>query len=48
MRVTYMLCVRSSIYKTVNSNANLNTKLTNHYKRDGTRAKGCDHEINNG
>ena len=31
----------------VNSNAKLNTKLTSHYNRDGTRAIGCDYKINN-
>ena len=43
-----MSYVQSSIYETVNSNVKLNTKLTNHDKRDGTRAIGCEFEINNG
>ena len=34
------------IHKTVNSNVKLNTKLTNHDKRDGARAKGCDYTMN--
>ena len=43
-----MCYVQSSIYKTVNSNAKLNTKLTNHDKHDETRAIGYEYKINNG
>ena len=43
-----MSYVQSSIYKTVNSNAKLNTNLTNHDKRDGTLAIGCEYKTNNG
>ena len=43
-----MCYVQSSIYKTVNLNEKLNTKLTNHDKLDGTRAIGCEYKINNG
>ena len=38
--------VQSSIYKTVNPNAKLNTKLINHGKIDRARAKGCDYRVN--
>ena len=43
-----MCYVQSSIYKTVNSNAKLNTDFANHDKLDGTWAKGCDYKMNNG
>ena len=38
--------VQSSIFKTVNPNAKLNTKLINHGKIDRARAKGCDYRVN--
>ena len=43
--VMYMLCTK--YIQEINSNAKLNTKLTDQDKRDGTRAKRCDYSINN-
>ena len=46
--VQCMSYVQSGIYKTVNSNAKLNTKLTNHDKSDKGQVKRSDHKVNSG